>query len=105
MIFPFPAWASFRQSRATRMHDRVYSYLVETLDFCEVRYAKREDVADRTGVHKADVTRALRDLVHWGYVIEHDREPGGPRRFTLAWSLGGGKSPPHQPTGETVAVR
>ena len=102
----FPAWDTLEEdARCKLQHRRVYVYLRKTLDFCEVRYAKRDVVAERTGVHQADVSRVLKSLVRWGYLIEHAPESDGTRRFTLAWSRGGGKTPPPATPIEAVAVR
>lgn len=91
----FPAWDAFDgDRRAKARHIRVYRYCRSTLDFRDVRLAKRDIVADRTGVDPADVTRTLNDLVAWGYLTEHPRDADGARRFTLAWSVRGGNTPP-----------
>jgi hypothetical protein len=91
----FPAWDAFDgDPRVKTRHVKVYRYCRATLDFREVRFAKRENVAEKTGIHQADVTRALTALVQWGYLIEHPRDTNGLRRFTLAWSRRGGDSPP-----------
>jgi DNA-binding MarR family transcriptional regulator len=97
----FPAWDTFEEdARIKTWHVKVYRYCRRTLDFREERLAKRDVVADRTGIDKADVTRTLNDLVAWGYLVEHPRDPDGARRFTLAWSRGG-NIPPQQQPGET----
>ena len=91
----FPAWDAFDgDKRAKTRHVRVYRYCRQTLDFREDRLAKRDIVAERTGVDPADVTRTLTDLVSWGYLTEHPRDADGARRFTLAWSVRGGNTPP-----------
>lgn len=91
----YPAWDAFDGDRRVKTrHLRVYRFCRITLDFAEPRMAKRETVHDRTGVDQADVTRTLTDLVTWGYLTEHARDADGARRFTLAWSVRGGNTPP-----------
>lgn len=91
----FPAWDAFDgDGRIRTRHVKVYRYCRQTLDFREIRMAKREQVSLKTGVHQSDVTRTLTALVQWGYLVEHERDEDGARRFTLAWSRGGGKTPP-----------
>ena len=103
----FPALAAFAKDRRPKMrHLRVYTHLQESLDFCEIRAIKREDIADATGVHRAHVTRVLNALVTWGYLLEHAREADqyGRRRFTLTWSRRGAKTAPPEATAEAVGA-
>lgn len=102
----FPAWDTFDGDRRVKgRHIKVYRWCRSFLDFREIRYAPRETVSMYTGVDQADITRVLNALVAWGYLVEHERDADGARRFTLTWSRGGGKTPPPRtPTDATIGA-
>lgn len=107
----FPAWEAFEADRRIRLHHvKLYRFARRTLDFRQVRQLKQGLAAELTGVDRADVSRALRDLVCWGYLVEHERGEKQARQFTLAWSVPSaivrrGNTPPtHPPESERGAA-
>jgi hypothetical protein len=86
---PFPAWDAFDSDpRISLQMVRVYRHLRDVLDFLEPREYSLEQVAHWTSIDVGDVSRNLRKLVAWGYVLEHPRVAGGKaRRYSLAWSV------------------
>ncbi|WP_353265820.1 hypothetical protein [Gemmatimonas sp.] len=101
----FPAWDSLDADARVKMrHAKIYRWCRLHLDFVQVRYGKREAIATFTGLHAADVTRVLRDLVAWGYLHEHGRDAGEAKRFTLCYSRGEETPPSGSPPEAGVAA-
>mgnify|MGYP000222781611 CR=1 FL=1 len=84
----FPAWLTFADDeRVTNRLFKVYHrWACRTLYFREVRGEKSASIARLLSLDEADVSRALTQLVEWGYLIEHPRV-NRVRMFTLAWRV------------------
>jgi hypothetical protein len=100
----FPAWETFEADARIRLqHVRLFRFARRTLDFREIRLLKQGTAAERTGLDRSDLRRALNDLVAWGYLVEHERADRQARQFTLAWSVRAdrrwGNTPPTHPHG------
>lgn len=67
---------------------RLYQFCYENLDWFEVREYKTMWISERMGMHESEVSRALSQLIEWGYIIEHPRSHRTkPRRLTIASSV------------------
>jgi hypothetical protein len=85
----FPAWDAFDGDlRVNPRHLRVYRWCRMNLDFQQVRYGKRDTIAMATHIKPPHIGAVLDDLVRWGFLDEHPKEPREPRRFTLLFSKG-----------------
>jgi hypothetical protein len=83
-----PATEAFKRERGRTLGIvRVFEYCQQRMDHVEIRRLKLDELVLSLEIDKGDASRWLDWLVSRGYLVEHERDDRGVRRFTLAWSL------------------